>query len=727
MLKLKKLTFCNIGRFIEEQTIDFETLGNLVQVDAQNLNTSGSSGSGKSTIFNALDWLLGLSDFSLSILQSRLTKDHIYVQGEFDWDGKQLLIKRSKKLSIILNGVETTGSSKLTEELLDQILGIPRNLFRPLLHKKQGEQGFFLSFTPSQMNNFLIDSNPEWILIRSKVETIDIRAKELTSTIVKTQSELEACKASLAATEEAITSLGQEPTTNVSEELLEGWKGQRDEAISKLSSIQTRHKAEKEVLETTKPKLVSVPFDRTYLESLENDYKLVTDEINLITNSEKDRQTAINKEISTIKIEVSNKMNALKLENGTEISNINNHISELNNQIKLGKASREAALKIVEQIKVLKSGICHTCEQSWITEKSEAEQVRLIWELSKHKVNIELSSKATATISTLEDTLITTNVHYNALKEALTVEMNEKLKLLVKELHSDTLTQVPKLERKLLEISDLKNKERIKEKEHVANQNAINHKAMESFFMDQKALMAKHDQEMKEINKVVNDNNMAYENCISSLKSYKEALIRFGSSMNVLRAKEWETNQKLVHMNQKLVQEKEQVELLEEIKRCLKSYLSCSFDDALDSISDTATRILRSVPTMANSTVRIEGTKETDKGAIKEQVTATIDNDGELEIPLKSLSGGERSAVDLAIDLAVCEMLQERNNVGIDLLLLDEVMGGFDSTCKEQGLEMLKTFANNRRIFIVEHDSITKELVSDRIVVVREGETSFLK
>ena len=41
MLTLKELRFKGIGRFVEEQTINFETLGNLIQVDGLNKNTGG--------------------------------------------------------------------------------------------------------------------------------------------------------------------------------------------------------------------------------------------------------------------------------------------------------------------------------------------------------------------------------------------------------------------------------------------------------------------------------------------------------------------------------------------------------------------------------------------------------------------------------------------------------------------------------------------------------------
>ena len=112
---------------------------------------------------------------------------------------------------------------------------------------------------------------------------------------------------------------------------------------------------------------------------------------------------------------------------------------------------------------------------------------------------------------------------------------------------------------------------------------------------------------------------------------------------------------------------------------------------------------------MANATIRLVAQKELGLRTVRlEQVNAILDSDGELEIPIKSLSGGERSAVDLAIDLAVCEMIQEKANKGIDALILDEPFGGFDSIGIEQALEMLKTL--DKRILIVEHNNIAKEI-----------------
>jgi hypothetical protein len=72
VLKQKYLKFKGIGRFVEEQTIVFDSLSKFVQLGGQNNNTKGSSGAGKSTVFMAEDYLFGVSNRPGTVLKSRL-------------------------------------------------------------------------------------------------------------------------------------------------------------------------------------------------------------------------------------------------------------------------------------------------------------------------------------------------------------------------------------------------------------------------------------------------------------------------------------------------------------------------------------------------------------------------------------------------------------------------------------------------------------------------------
>jgi len=726
MLKLKTLKFKNIGRFVEEQTIDLANLGSLIQVDAQNNLTGGSSGSGKSTVFNALDWLLGLSDLSTGVLQSRLTKETISVTGEFDWDGHSVTIHRAKKLSVTVDGIETVGSSKLAEEELDKILGLPRHLFSVLLHRRQGETGFFLKMTPSKMNEFLTDCLG-LSTVNSKIDLIDAKIKIYTIDRAKAESDLQSAQAALEATKSAIASLGEEPKTDVTETNLTLLKMAFEGAESELYREKTARTLEKGLLEQKKPILTAISFDFTQLNSLNDSVSEVKAQINAELDKERARQTEVRNLAAALKLEVNNKISTLRLEHQKKIAEAKTSIFNLSGMVSTGRTAKEKAIQLASRIKTLRDGSCHVCLQSWKTDENKTEEEKLLKELAECKIDMDASVFAANELEEMKAALITLNDQVNAEIAALNDQLASETAILTEQAKPQVYPVLIELNTKLREVTKLRLEEKEKEDLHNKEQNLKNQALMQVFYEEQKALNEKHQTELAGMVKYIAEAKAKYEQAEQALKAHKESLARYSSTLGSLKAKETDINQKVVHMNQKLATITEDLELAEEAKKCLKSYLSCSFDGSLISISESATRILRSVPTMANATIRLEGTKETAKGAIKDEVTACLDNDGELDIPIKSLSGGERSAVDLAIDLAVIELIEDRTNKGIDLLLLDEIFNGFDSLGIEHALEMLKTFGANKKLLLVEHDGIAKEYIQDRITVIRDGETSYLK
>jgi DNA repair exonuclease SbcCD ATPase subunit len=725
MLKLKKINFANIGRFIEEQVIDLDSLSSLTQIDANNNNTGGaSSGSGKSTVLNAIDFAFGISDLSISILQSRLTKSHISVSLELDWDGKSVTITRAKKLTITVDGEETSGSSAITEAKLDEIIGMDRKLFRLMIHRRQGERGFFLEMTASKMNDFLVDCLG-LSAIRSKIDVIDLKAKELALTKTKAENDLQSAQAALEATKSAIDSLGQDPTTDITEALVEGWRGQYEQCKTKLIDKQAIHKQEKEVLDQRKPNLVSIPFDRSILDTITKEIKELDKSIYSVLDVEKSRKNKIDHEINNLKANLANQVSIHKLEHNTQISDAKTTLFNLSNISYNGNTSKERAVVLAGQIKTLRSGMCQTCLQPWQKEEAKNEEERLMKELGEHRVNMEAGVSASKEADTIKLALVSLQLDYKVKIASLEEECKSQLALLEQQTNNakEVNTELQDLNVKLQEKTAKKIEEGQKEDVHNAEQNKANNELMSSFFLEQKALTIKHQEELSFVTKEVEENRSRYEQCRSAFKSQAEAAARYETTLKSLKNKEGETNQKVVDIDSKLVHTKENLEMAEEVKRCLKSYLSCSFDNALDSISDTATKILRSIPTMVNATLRLEGLRETKAGAVKEEVSTYIDNDGEINVPLKSLSGGEYSAVDLAVVFFV----QEIANKGLDFMGLDEVFGGFDPTGIEGAIEMIKTAISDKKVFVIEHNGIAKEFIQDKITVIRDGETSSIK
>src|ERR1019366_775840 len=101
--------------------------------------------------------------------------------------------------------------------------------------------------------------------------------------------------------------------------------------------------------------------------------------------------------------------------------------------------------------------------------------------------------------------------------------------------------------------------------------------------------------------------------------------------------------------------------------------------------------------------------------------------DGEVGIPIKSLSGGERSAVDLSVDLAVIDFIEAKSAKGMNIFILDEPFTGLGTVEIEMALEVLKNSNTNKKIIIVDHNPEVKQMVQDKIVVVRNGLTSSIE
>ena len=766
MLKIKGLRLSGIGRFVDTQDIDIESLGNLIQVDAQNLNTGGSSGSGKSTLFNALDYLLGLNDLPVTVLQSRLTKEGISVRGVFDFNGKPLLITRNKKgLIIDLDGEVTQGSSKLSEEKLDEIIGMPRDLFRKILHKRQKEGGFFLDFTPKKMYEFLTDCL-NLAEVRKKEAIIDKKWKELDAKKLVLVGDLDKAKAGLSATQESILALGLAPVRDIHQAVILELKQKMDKSVLNLTTKTEEYKVQNELLDKQRPvlepnpvleavpqpevaeleKAVEFPLpvleditlnNASVIQELENQQKSLSDEITAQKEAESKRVKSVSDVIQEKKL----------------------NISALTHKINLAETARTESVKIANEVKKIRDAICPTCEQTWVTEAASVKEKEKLIELAGYKAQIEAGAAAkmkidqeTADIAILEGQkstpqklaewftvveakLVDTknliaaekskadifkteavarntalSLKYNADRAAESIRIDgiNKVKL------AEVSARNAALSKEITERNDKK----------LAEVSAKNASLTKEYGEKVTAVREVQSRDLEQLRGQVDVDRRAFEAAVNKLKAYEEANTRYESALAQMKAKELEYNT-IIDKNEKdLAIVDSNLKKAEELLRAVKLFLSCSFDDALESIGDAATRIIRNIPTMSNSTIQFEGQKETQEGKIKEEVNAVISMDGEIGIPIKSLSGGERSAVDLAVDLAVIDFIESETSKGIDIFILDEPFTGLDTVGIEMALEVLKNSNTNKKLIVVDHNPEVKQLVSNRLVVVRDGLTS---
>jgi DNA repair exonuclease SbcCD ATPase subunit len=676
LLKLKKLRFKGIGRFVEMQEIEFDSLGNMVQLGGENRNTQGSSGAGKSTVFNALDYLFGVNKIPSTVLKSRQSDEGIFVEGEFTSEDLPVKITRGKKLAIDIDGEITTGSSAITEEKLDKIIGMPRELFRKMYHKRQKEGGFFLQMTPSEIDKFLMSAlgHDAW---KPKLKKLDDKIKDLSETLTKTNHDKASAESGLNATQSAIATIGEPPVQEMHESVVTKLQHAFEASDRALKTLESQHKVERETLELTRPKLNTVFFDRTRLVALEQESDRIKKSIDQLKFAEKDRQNKAQREYSEVKATVT-KLKAL---------------------VETGKKALEKIQEISAHLKNIKEGKCYTCCQDWADTKKEE----------------TLKQQALTARTQMQD---------GQRAEGILPAQERKIADLSADLLEREVIEIPGLVGQLQVVGLDLVAEREKEKHHQGEQMLANQYVLGRFKESEMTLREKQAQEMSQVRGQSDIDRRTHEAARSKLLAYQEAQRRYDGSLASLKAQETSYANKASELTVKSTQVHNEFTCAEELKRAIKSYLSCSFDEALESIGENATTLIRHIPNMANATIQLEGTKETQDGKVNEEVNAVIHMDGEENIDIRSLCGGERTAADLAIDLSVIDLLQNRANKGIDIFVLDEPFQGLDTVCIEMALEILKNSNSNKRLVIVDHNPEVKEMVESRLVVVREGSTS---
>lgn len=631
MIEIKSLTFNNIRCFSKKQTIDFTNRDKLIQVDGRNENTGGSSGAGKTTVFLALDYLLGISDIPSTVLQSRLTKKTIEVSGEFLVDGKPVSISRSKKGGLTIKTPDETisGNVKLAEEKLDELLGIPRKLFKKMVHKKQKEGGFFLNLTAKEMYEFLINM----LGLEKYTKQIDKISEDIKEKFKRQETlntEIVGGTKEIKDLEELFKGLSK-PECNITEQDILDIKDKLDKAKENLKQIEKQKKDK--LSEFKEPKR-----DVVY------------------TKEQEEKAARLSEAIHKIDMELS---------------------SAKYDERDLPKFI-EQYKKMAEEKKKMLEHKCPTCDQHW-----EAHQDLLA---SKAKLMTELQMKIVKAKQTV-DQIPELQVKYDKLKE-----MKSKLDIEVKTIESTVENDY------LRKLNDYKQK-----------------------VSDAEKLFSEGINLCKEnINNLMIEMNKkkdAFESHEESLKRYEENSSKI-SKLIKTKTKELEDK------TEEFKEINTGINVAEEAKRLIKSYTLQTFQDTLDIIGDTATATLGGIPNMSTSSVYFEGCKETKSGKIKDEVSAILTMDGEDKIPIKSLSGGERTAIDLAVDLALIDVIESKAGKGANFYVIDEPFDGLDSVCKENCLEILRQIDTNKMIIMVDHSSELKEMVSDIITVVKSGESS---
>lgn len=687
MIELLNLEFENIGLFVEKQTISFKDKKNLIQVIAARSDYNGSSGSGKSTIFHAIDYAFGINQIPASALQSRKTKEGISVNIDFLWDGETVSISRSKKGGLTVQGTDpktkepfsVSGNVDQAEEKIDEILGLPREVFKKMIHKSQKEGGFFLNLTPSESYKFLVKALKleEWLNKDTKITEL---LSNLQINIEKKEFELSVKKSN---------------TNNLKDTL--------DSHIQdNLTLIKPKEKPLKDVaaLYSKKEELEGSMYSE--LQEIKNKRPKSPDLI--IVNTE----------------ELDEKRNFLKKEEGSKLSELIAKESELKKSL-FEKQSIPKTISLltskkedkIKEILLIKHKIdkavgheCPTCKQLWKDEsvysfvenlKKEATELAFVVKNITSEVS-ELNIKNNS-IPEIEKNISLVQGEISSIKD-IYFQKTKEIDLKIK----DKSNEINKLNKELNDKFQLE-----------MNAWHEENNSIKSFYQSKINAIDMEISSISSYNKMVESEILSYESQKNTLTlNLKKAKINYENSL-----------EETVNMESELKELSYKKEVAKETKMIIKSFLNKTFQDTLDQIGVEATLKLSKIPNASTSTIHFESFKEV-KGKIKEEVTPYISINGDENINIKTLSGGERSSIDGAVDLSVYKIIEERSGIGANWIVLDEPFEGLDTQSRLDYIELLKESNTDKKILIVDHTNEVKELAEETILVIRENDRSYI-
>jgi DNA repair exonuclease SbcCD ATPase subunit len=95
----------------------------------------------------------------------------------------------------------------------------------------------------------------------------------------------------------------------------------------------------------------------------------------------------------------------------------------------------------------------------------------------------------------------------------------------------------------------------------------------------------------------------------------------------------------------------------------------------------------------------------------------------------KSNSTGERRRIDLAISLALQDLVMSRSNAKMNILLYDEIFDGLDAVGCENAIQLLQEIQKDvETIFVITHNDILKSFFDKSLIVTKEdGKTTVSK
>jgi DNA repair exonuclease SbcCD ATPase subunit len=671
MLYLNKLSVQGLRSIRETQEIDIKGLKKSTRIAGINHDTGGESGAGKTTVVESLDYLFGVSKIPGTVLKNRGYKEAMNVAGFFkDEKDNDIVITRNSKNgpTICINGEKVEGSSSIVEEKIDELIEIPRDIFRQMYHKKQKERGFFLQLTPKKSYEFLTKAcglNP-W---QEKIETIDVRISKINKALESANYEIGLDEENLKEAIEQYKSL----TKPEQPELLANPEDLIQEVKSLENNLEILIKEREEELSKHKPPQATDGVDIEVFAEIEHKIDQYNKQYQELVNENKKNLNVLAIGINQLKEELTDKKLAQ-----TEYARL-----------------KQDMTKRVAELKMLAGDDCPTCNQPWTSpEKKQIIEEKKI-SLREDKIKLETLRVSSKGIEETQQKISELSVSYKELD---------------KEVENPYKLDIEKLKAEYKKVQEKSSKAGEIYKKKYAEYSVVVDKIKNSY--SEKANLLK--EKIQANQNVLSKDKMLRDN-------YEQSIAKYETDKKLLKNKAHTRKERLDEKKKKIENETRELDVAYEAKRAIKNYCMKIFQETLDTIAYNASQTLNSIPNVQGATVRFESFKEQKNGKTKDEITAFLNFGPDENVDIKSFSGGEETAIELAIDLAVIDVLEDKFNKGINVFVMDEPFNGMDKISVQECLEMIKNADTNKKLILIDHSSEVKEMIPDTIMVEKQN------
>jgi len=682
--RLKSISGVAFGSFIDKFEQDLPETG-LLLLDGTNLETGGSSGSGKSTFIHALNYPFGTCKVPLTALQNWDVDTAPSVTAVYEIDGHEVEVTRGKRFQLSIDGIPFPGSAKQKEEKLDQLFGLDAEFRSALTYRGQRKPGLFLSKTDAEKKEFLTK-----VL---KLTEFEIAALQGEANIKRLEAEL----ALLAARyDDLVMRLGLvgKPDVPAAQKIVDDVRAlvsfTGDESASLQHSIaQIQAEANQAAEDATAVYQPTVDAVGARLDALR---RVVVPEAPPSKELIEQRELEANCVVRFERMKKDDREKYLAVQR--QRAELNTTVQRLS--LQLGTAQGVMAQKdgVLADLETLKADKCPTCEREW----QESETKRLEYEDKLAALNAKLEQ------------LIVVQDQVNALKDelgALTYEPDPnlpKMQGVLDRIRSNVATEEHKVRyARTVETAALAQQvaqaqvELADMREAVRKQTEEVRGAVLAGIESLVQLEREATDKLSGLNAELQQRN--YE--LGQAQAQQKEIDRIHASMAAINA----TRAPMVGQ---LVMEQD-FELLRQ------KFLAAYFDDVLDEISRKTNDILGSIANTAHCTLQFTSEKLTAKGTVKQEIVPVVTINGHKATVTHGPSGGMLSAIELAVDLAVGAVIARRSGTCPGWLILDESFDGLGPVEKKTCMEILQTYAHDRLVIVVDHASETKGLFTQRV------------